>query len=245
MPVSRHDPDISEFSELRRQIESQNPESAAEFAGKLAADPARISRLADADGRTLLHHAAIRDRADIARLLIGAGSDPSAQDRHGRNPASHSIFCNAHSVFDLLIETGFLNAQEFGASAEQGHYFPLACDAGNARAIEAMRSADPGFNPNQISLEECLGPFHIALASCEDEEFFRYLFSIGCDPFLKCLGMSARESAGEWAGPDEAALFAGFERDFAARQKAREEQAALRSGVPVPDAAPKPPKIGI
>ena len=47
-------------------------------------------KAADEDGVTLVMRAAAAGNAEIVRLLLAAGADPTARDRHGRNAADRA-----------------------------------------------------------------------------------------------------------------------------------------------------------
>ena len=76
----------------------------------LVADMVRRSpgevRAVDAMLFTPLHNAAVRGRADVARLLIDAGADPDAADDRGRTPLIRAAEYGQAAVVELLVGYG-------------------------------------------------------------------------------------------------------------------------------------------
>ncbi len=57
-------------------------------------------------GRTNLHYAALDGNAELARSLIQAGANPSAQDRDGWTPLHAAVQGHHTEVVKLLLEHG-------------------------------------------------------------------------------------------------------------------------------------------
>jgi Domain of unknown function (DUF6438)/Ankyrin repeats (3 copies) len=78
---------------------------AAERVRALLAGGANV-KVADADGVTLVMHAAAAGNAETVRLLLAAGADPTARDRHGRNAADRArdgIAAGPAKQYDLIL----------------------------------------------------------------------------------------------------------------------------------------------
>jgi ankyrin repeat protein len=74
------------------------------------------------EGRTPLHVAVMRGRGSVARVLMGLGADPLAQDRRGESAASYArsrtTRLSRDTIEALLAVAEALEARENGASED-------------------------------------------------------------------------------------------------------------------------------
>ncbi|MCW5652367.1 ankyrin repeat domain-containing protein [Hydrogenophaga sp.] len=68
-------------------------------------DPASVNAV-NADGSTPAHMAANQGRTDVVRVLMAAGADLSARDRHGMTPVDHATQFGHAAVVEVLLQGG-------------------------------------------------------------------------------------------------------------------------------------------
>ncbi|BBK31391.1 ankyrin repeat protein [Stella humosa] len=91
--------------------------------GFLAGDPALVAARMSASEhrRTVLHHAAAKDRPAVVRLLLDAGADPNATDLAGATPVATAAREGAgESVIAMLLQAG--GRLDFAAAVHLGRH---------------------------------------------------------------------------------------------------------------------------
>ena len=65
-----------------------------------------VDIIADEDGRTALMWAAINNRLDVVRVLLGKGADVNKRDRAGMTPLHWAARWNSSDTIAVLLEYG-------------------------------------------------------------------------------------------------------------------------------------------
>ena len=134
---------------------------------------------AQGDGMTALHWAARNRDASLARFLLEAGADVSAETRIGPYTPLHlAARAGAGEVTELLLGAG---ADPNAATRSSGGARPLhfAAEAGDARTVEAL--LDAGADPNAAETAWGQTPLIFA-ASAGRTAAVRSLLAAGADP---------------------------------------------------------------
>ena len=94
----------------------------------------------DLDGRTPLHVAAMRCRADLAELLLRYGADPNAKNVRGETPLHRAVWERCGAVVELLLRHG---ADPNARSARGGTplYYAAGCHVEVVRILLAAGAA--------------------------------------------------------------------------------------------------------
>jgi uncharacterized protein len=163
----------------------------------LAADPARRDGGKD-DALTPLHQASLRNRTEIAVLLLEAGADVNRPDSSQRTPLHLAVDRNNPALIETLLQRKARTdgLDRFGWTVL--HYAAAKDRVAVARALLAG-----GANPKALS-ERGGTPLHEAAAS-GSAEMVRLFLDAGVDPAVKSkLGVTALDIAREFK--NEAAI---------------------------------------
>ena len=108
-----------------------------------------VNEVGFADGKGLLHKAAMMNDRESAEALLGAGADPDRQDQSGDNPLMAALRGNRFAVLDCLLECSSLGAKnKLGQTAVDMAQASALGEAGIGRIRaaaekQALRKAAP------------------------------------------------------------------------------------------------------
>jgi ankyrin repeat protein len=114
------------------------------------------------DGRTALHHAAIKGRDACVHSLIAAGANPNVVDKHGMMPLHYALWDDYRACAYALITAGAnLNATNIVGMSPL-HF--ATCD-GHDACVQMLIAA--GANPNVVD-NDGMTPLHLAVCGGYD-----------------------------------------------------------------------------
>jgi ankyrin repeat protein len=132
--------------------------------------------VAEADGTTALHWAVRADDLETARLLIRAGANVKATNRHGMTPLALAALNGSATMIEALVKAG---ADPNAALPEGETVVMTAARTGRPDALRVLLAN--GGNPN--ATEAWLGENALMWAAAENHaEAVRLLVESGADP---------------------------------------------------------------
>lgn len=163
----------------------------------LAADPGRVHQGKD-EALTPLHQAILRNRNEIALLLLSAGADPNKPDRSQRTPLHLAVERN-----NLVLLEALLARKVKSNERDKMGWTPLHHAAAKDRIPLARALLKGGADPKTLS-ERGGTPLHEAAAS-GSAEMVKLFLEVGVDPtIVSKLGVTALDIAREFK--NEAAI---------------------------------------
>lgn len=156
-------------------LERNSPEAALKKLKKEIKKNLNLVHEKDEQQKTLLHHAAINDEPENARILISAGSEINARDQFNYTPLHFAAFHGSERVAELLIRAGAdVNAKNHRGTtplhwaAMNGHERLVMLLISNGAEMDvkagdektpAQLAVDKGF----FQIAEMLHPLHLAV----------------------------------------------------------------------------------
>lgn len=167
----------------------------------LAADPSRRDGAKDAP-LTPLHEAILRNRTEIAVLLLDAGADPNRTDSSQRTPLHLAV-----ERGNLPLVETLLRRKVRPDELDRTGWTPLHHAAAKNQVAIARALLAGGANPKALSARGGT-PLHEAAAS-SGAEMVKLLLAAGVDPaVVSQLGVTARDVAREFKNEAAIAILA-------------------------------------
>ena len=158
-------------------------EKAVEFAQMLIQSGARINEQ-DAEGKTALHYAIIKQKKELIELLIRHGASLQLEDHYKKNPLEYAAECP--ELFEFILQIPSVNSNlknskvdtlsqqttskgNLNQSTDEGSPLFHALMTKNFRWVETLLSEKAPFKP-PLEVKYINSPFHILAIQYEPNE---------------------------------------------------------------------------